>query len=261
MKRQISVIALLSACLPFVPAIARAQETDSNADDNHQTSVEVGLGLGVFIAPKYPGAEDFLVLPLPALDLSAGRVFVNRDGIGVNVVDADGFTIGVSGFVELGRDENDDPVRLRGLGDIDAVPQGRLFVSKRFGRVMARATVKHAFGETNGTTLDLDAGMAFPIASGVIFAGPTVSFADSKYADGFFGVSSQQALAGQREVYDASPGLYQVGVNAGANFVLTDRWSLGAFASYRYLVGDAGNSPVIAERNQPAGGLFLSFRF
>lgn len=262
MKHSTFLLSLLPVSLLLaVPDNGLAQESEVDAETSDRPSVDAAIGPGVLIAPKYPGADDFLVLPLPALDVSVGGVFLNRDGLGVRLVDVDGLTIGLSGFFELGRDEDDDPVRLRGLGDIDAVPQGRLFVSKRFGRMMARATLKHAFGQTDGTTLDLEAGMAFPIASGVIFAGPMVSFADSRYADGFFGVSSQQALAGDRQVYDASPGVYQVGINAGANFELSDRWSLGAFASYRYLVGDAGNSPVIADRDQPAGGLFLSYRF
>jgi MipA family protein len=261
MRHRQILTSIFSAHLVLAPGAALAQEADSDPETQNGIEIDAAIGPGIFIAPKYPGAKDYLVLPLPALDLTAGRFFLNRDGLGINVVDVDGLTIGLSGFVEFGRDENDDPVRLRGLGDLDAVPQGKLFVSKQFGRMMARATLKHAFGATDGTTLDLEAGMAFPLSSGVIFAGPIVSFADAKYADGFFGISADQAVAGQRPAYDPDPGLYQVGINAGANFPISDRWSAGAFASYRYLVGDAGKSPVIADRDQPAAGLFLSYRF
>jgi outer membrane scaffolding protein for murein synthesis (MipA/OmpV family) len=262
-----TIAALLMVNAPGVHAQSTGDQTmdeDIGPPPPNPSGLSLTAGPGLAVAPKYPGADTYRVLPLPSIDLRYGRFFFNRDGLGVSLINEPpgGWQVGVAAFVDFDRRERDDPVRLRGLGNIDTALQGRFFVAKGLGPVMARATLAHDFGGTNGTTLDLSAGFRTNLTDrAMLFAGPTLSLADDKYMQGFFGITDAQAQRGSRSAYDASAGLYKVSLNAGVNFALSPKWSAGAFASFGYLVGDAGRSPVVAQREQPGGGIVLSHRF
>jgi hypothetical protein len=61
--------------------------------------------------------------------------------------------------------------------------------------------------------------------------------------------------------YPAKSGINTVGGSAGATYLLTDHWSLGAHVSYGKLQGDAANSPVTTDKTQRVYGAFVMYRF
>ncbi|PHR14266.1 MAG: hypothetical protein COA41_17810 [Sphingopyxis sp.] len=245
------------ACFSAQPAFA---QREMQSDD-----LALSIGAGVIIGPEYLGSDDLRVLPVPVLDIRKGRFFLNaREGLGADFVKNSDSTFRLSGsiFARFGRDETDDPVRLRGLGDMNVAPQAKLSASKAFGNAGVRASLAHDFGASNGTTLDI--GASYRIAAGksvMLFGGPGLHFADDKFSQAFFGVSPSQAIRGGRAAYRAKGGLYQLGISAGANWMIDSDWSVTAFGGLNYLVGDAGNSPVVARREQPSAGLLVTRRF
>jgi outer membrane protein len=148
-------------------------------------SLRFSAGPGAVVAPKYPGADEYRVLPIPAVDLSYGRVFFNsRDGLGVDVLNdrKTALRIGASAFVRPNRKEAFDPVRLRGLGDIGVAPQLRVFVRKGFGNFEVGALASRDIGGSDGATLDLNAAYRLRAGRAFLSLGPAVSLADGRFA-------------------------------------------------------------------------------
>lgn len=73
---------------------------------------------------------------------------------------------------------------------------------------------------------------------------------------------AQSAMsAAQLPAYDAKAEFKNISVEVGANYKLTDRWSMTTKLGYSRLLGDASNSPVTASKSQYSGGIGLSYTF
>jgi outer membrane protein len=218
----------------------------------------------VIVAQKYPGAEEYRALPIPAVDVSYGRVFFNgRDGLGVDLVNnrEANLRVGVSAFVRPDRKERFDRERLRGLGNIDVAPQVRAFVRKGFGAFEIGALGSRDIGGSDGATLDLNAAYRTPVGRAFLSVGPTISIADDRFAREWFGITPAQATRGARQAYSAKGGIYQVSGSVALVAPLSRRWTLAGFGGYAQLVGDAADSPVVGREGGPIGGVTLSYRF
>jgi len=91
--------------------------------------------------------------------------------------------------------------------------------------------------------------------------GPEITWASNQYAQTFFGISAAQSEIAGIAAYQAKSGINTVGGSAGATYMLTDHWSLGAHVSYGKLQGDAANSPVTTDKTQRMYGAFVMYRF
>lgn len=220
---------------------------------------QISLGPGVLIGPRYPGAAKVRALPIPALEARNGAVFLNgREGLGVDLFDTGGLRGGAAMFFRSGRKESDDRLRLAGLPEIDVAPQARIFAVQRWRSVQVRALVGRDLGGGSGTTLDLDTSLAVGVGNGVrLSAGPQASFGDGRFMRTYFGVAS----GGARRPYAIGGGLYQAGVGIGLFTRVGQRWGLGGTISANWLQGAAARSPVVGNRTQINGGLFLTYAF
>jgi MipA family protein len=77
----------------------------------------------------------------------------------------------------------------------------------------------------------------------------------------FFGIDTAQSEIAGVAPFRARSGINTVGGSAGATYLLTDHWSLGAHIGYGKLQGDAADSPVTTDKTQRTYGAFISFRF
>ncbi|HYC02132.1 MAG TPA: MipA/OmpV family protein [Azospirillaceae bacterium] len=254
------VLKYAALALFLVPAAAQAQRPAERTGD-----WQVSLGAAAIVGPEYPGAKDYRVLPVPSLEVTwRDRVFLNaRDGLGVNLLTGgDGLRAGAALHARFGRDDGDDRVRLRGMGDIDAAPQLRLFAEQRIDQISLSATLARDFGGGDGTTLELGARWFQPLGGGTALTlGPTLALGDGKFARTWFGVSERQARVGERARYDADAGIHSVGFGGGVIHPLSERWTLALFGGYDRLVGDAADSPVVAREGAFTGALSLSYGF
>jgi outer membrane protein len=94
-----------------------------------------------------------------------------------------------------------------------------------------------------------------------LFIGPEITWANSQYAQTFFGINAAQSEIAGIAQYRAKSGINTVGGSAGATYMLTDHWSLGSHVSYGRLQGDAANSPVTTSKTQRMYGAFVMYRF
>lgn len=262
--RRLARPSALAILLLLAPGLGIAQ-TPGGAAGSAPAAPDwsIRLGAGVGAVPRYPGARDYRVVPLPDVDITyRNTVFLSgRDGFGIYAYRDRLITLGASIWMRGGRDE-DDGDRLRGLGDIDTAAQARVFGRLAIGRARLGATLARDLGGSDGFTVDLNLSTDFrPFERLTISPGIGTTIGDNRYTQAWFGVTPAQAARSTLPAFDAGAGFVSVTGFVRANYALTDHWSVGSMVAVQRLLGDAADSPITERRTSPTGFLSLSYRF
>ena len=242
---------------------------------------EVSVGAGAMYSPKYEGSDNMEFEALPMLDVEwNNRVFLNPgDGLGVHVINNDDFEVDVSVGYEEGRKESDDRTNLNGLGDVDGAATANISASYELGPVEPYVELSKHMGGSNGLLAEIGAETMIPL--GMIFGerrgmhhgsedgphGPALNigvsstWADDNYMEDFFGVTSTQSGRSGLAQYNASSGFKSVDAEVGVMYPLGDSWAVNAMVEYSQLIGDAADSPIVKDKGQFSGGMFISYKF
>lgn len=211
--------------------------------------------------PEYPGADEYEVSPLPHVDIVwKDRVFLNEGrGLGVYALKGQTYSLGASIAYHGGRDDDD---RLRGMGEIDATAQARVFGQIQLGRLSLGTTFARDLGEGEGSTLEFNASTPFALGQRwTLKPGIKATFADDDYMESWFGVSAPQAAASGLGRYRPDGGLMSAGVFLNTSYQLTQRWTVSSSLKLEKLMGDAADSPVVEQELQPSLGVTVGYRF
>ena len=85
----------------------------------------------------------------------------------------------------------------------------------------ARRTLTDIGGKQQGTRLSLGAEARYPVSDTIaLSAGPSVTWADAKYTQTFFGVDAAQSARSGLAVRTANAGLNSVGFSVGALWII-----------------------------------------
>ncbi|WP_417321172.1 MipA/OmpV family protein [Emcibacter sp.] len=213
---------------------------------------DVTVGIAGEYSPVSPGVDKRKFDVLPYVDIEyKDRYFLNFErGLGAYLLRSDDefeYALGAAvGYAE-GRDESDARVELDGLGDIKATAEAVLFAEVEIGFIEVELEVAKAFGGHDGLTVELSAGIDAPLTDR-LFVGvePFIAYADKKYTQSYYGVSSSQAAnSATYSKYDAGGGFESYGVELEANYKITQNWSAIISTSYTRLLGDAKDSPIV----------------
>ncbi|SEK13375.1 Outer membrane scaffolding protein for murein synthesis, MipA/OmpV family [Paraburkholderia diazotrophica] len=229
---------------------------------------EVRLGIGSTLEPRYDGSDRYHTLVGPSVDIRyKDLAFLSTgEGVGVNVLQGNNWRVSIAAVYDLGRRAHDDPSRLDGLGNINPAPEvklaGEYVISKEFPLVF-RGTVTRSFGGSNGWVADLGAYMPLPGSSENFFwfAGPSVTFADSKYMNSWFGVNAAQAAASQYARYDASAGLKSAGFGVTLIWFVDKHWFVTADGAIKRLLGSAAGSPITQSKTNGVCDVSINYQF
>jgi outer membrane scaffolding protein for murein synthesis (MipA/OmpV family) len=209
------------------------------------------VGAAAAVQPLYDGARPYRLMGLPVVNVRyRDLAFLSTDeGVGVNLLRDANWRAGVAVTYDLGRDEDDYPSRLRGIGDIRPAPEAKLFAEYVLSPdvpLVLRANLRRALGGSDGWIGDLGAYLPLPGSSDrfVWFAGASLTFADSRYMERWFGVGEAQVARSGYRRYEASAGLKSVGFGANAVWVAGTHWLLGASLAVARLTGAAADSPL-----------------
>lgn len=221
------------------------------------------VGLSAQLSPKFDGSSQYRVLGGPSFDLRYRDIaFLSTgEGLGVNILRGKHSRAGIALTYELGRSA-DQSVALRGLGDVSAAPELKLFAEGVLFPLVGRADVRRALGGYNGWAADL--AVYLPIAGSEKFfmlIGPSVAFGDGSYMQHFFGISPAQSQASGRPVYTAGGGIKSVSFGTNATLFLTDHWFLNSILAVDRLLGDAAHAPTTSERTQFATTFTAGYDF
>ncbi|GAA5165333.1 MipA/OmpV family protein [Viridibacterium curvum] len=225
------------------------------------------LGGGVGLRPRYEGSDEHALRALPIIRAYAnspvGRFGLGEGGLNWSVRPAEGLNLGLSLGYQRGRKESASQ-ELRGLGDVKGGTEVGAFGNYRIGRAFVRAgakTLTTGTGKT-GTTAELGLGYLFRLNDKLaLIPSADVVWANDKYMQRYFGVSSEQSLNSGLPVYTAGSGLKSAGVGLMLRYRVTDAVNVFALARESVLLGDAADSPVTRNRSQPQLMLGASYRF
>lgn len=263
----------------LVPTCAFAADYIVTPDVVIETPVQSrwGLTVGGFagFAPAYEGSDKYKFVGYPLIipkyygdsydPMAAPRVTVKGiDDVRLSLLRFGALDLGPVVGYNFGRDE-DDASRLGGLGDIDGGLNVGAFAALRFAPFFVDgAYVQQVTGDDVGHTLRFGAGWEDKITDRLTGrAYLSTAYASADYMDAHFSVTPAQAATSSANLaaFDAGSGFKNVSLEIGADYKLTDRWSMNSTLGYSRLLGDAADSPVTATANQFSGGLGLTYTF
>jgi len=144
--------------------------------------------------------------------------------------------------------------RLQGLGEIDAAPVLSVGGAFKLAGLPLAAELRHAFGSHDGTQLDLGLKAPWKIGSHVdLSIAPAITWADRRYMQAFFGVTSAQAAASRYAAYDARSGLKSAQLTVDMDMALSRWWHVNATVQAKRLLQDAADSPITEKTTQVSG--------
>lgn len=215
------------------------------------------LGVSAGVAPLYNGSKPYRVQEGPVIDVRYyNTAFASvGEGLGVNILHGDHYRAGVALGFDLGRNVSDYESHLYGLGTISPAPFvkvfGEIVVAKIFPLVL-RVDARQLVGGADGAVGDVSAYLPLPGSSKhfVMFAGPSITFADRLFLRKVYGVTAAQSLASGYPEFFPQTGESAEGVGFSATWFVTKHVLVNLNAALDRLRGDASASPITQERTQ-----------
>lgn len=260
--RRLLLTAAAGLALLSGPALAKpAGKADQNKDG---WSFTVGA-LGAY-APDYEGSDDYEFGGAPVIDITYGNFFFGRSGLGFGVPVSEDLTVGLSLVGDGGRDQDDNRA-LRGLGDIDATAEVKVFAEWDLGAFSLSAKVSQDVLGEGHEGMQVSLGADIPLVRSrelILSLSPSATWASDNYMNAYFGIDARQAVRSGRATYKAEAGFKDVGVSLVGIHPLNDNWAVMGIVSYQRLLGDAADSPIVdrdgtADQGTVAVGLTYQF--
>lgn len=240
---KLAAIALLAATALAAPAGAQ------NVLGVSEMSFDVGLG--VTYGPDYMGSDDGGASPWFILE----NVTLGTPGN-----EKQGFSV-LPSFGYRGKRDTDDHDRLNGMDDIDRA--GEIGVRLRYisGPFNSYGTLRKGFGGHDGLLGEIGTKYRYRANDKLtLWSGVELQLADDEFTGTYFGVTPSESITSGHGVYNPSGGAYAANVSLEARYMVTPNTSLMGKISYERLLGDAADSPLVENRNQPSISIGVSRR-
>jgi MipA family protein len=278
-----TALTLLAACgAAWVGADAHAQS--ANTSDSPWS---ISVGAAVVSAPEYEGASKRATGLLPDVSIGYktrdyGRFTLGGKGRGLSwtIVDQDAYSFGIGLSGDAGRTDSKDGTafkpgskRLLGMGEIKQSLEFTAFGHVTLGvpfflQVSKGASagqpdpVNFSTKGPGGTHIELSSEIPYEVSKSLSLSlSPTISWADTKFTQSYFGVTAAQAARTGFAEFKAKGGIRSVGVSLGANYKIDSNWSANAGASFSQLQGDASKSPLTQKKGQAQIAAGVSYKF
>ncbi|AQV97525.1 structural protein MipA [Cupriavidus necator] len=275
-----SMALLLAAGAILAPGLASAQTPAPLAEWQFSAGIpleklfeeeipvwQVRLGAAGMVRPRYDGSSNYTFIAGPSVDIRyRDLAFASiGEGLGVNLLRGKNWRAGIALAYNLGRRAEENSPILDGMGNINPAPEGKLFaeyvVSKEFPLVL-RIDARRSLGGSDGWVGDIGAYMPLPGSTEKFFwfAGPTVTLADSRYMNAWYGVSDSQARAG-RPAYHTGGGIKSYGFGVSTVWYFTKHWFATSDVAISQLAGNAANSPITRKATNGVVDLSVNYEF
>ncbi len=259
MKRRLVIIFLTVGM--FMISLAANQSVIAQ-----QTRIDLGLGVGV--APDYEGSEDYQAVPLPYASVYwSNHMAVNLLGnkAKVNLIPSPIWKGGVIGEYIPERDDVDNN-RVDKLKDVDASIMLGGFFGFEYNKWSASIEAMQDVADGNdGAIIRLNGGYKIPINQTLnLSLGVFTTWADEDYMEAYFSIDGADAARSGLHTFDADEGFKDVGLNLLASYKPWEHWGFMGLASYKRLLDDAEDSPVVddeGDANQLSAGVLVFYRF
>jgi outer membrane scaffolding protein for murein synthesis (MipA/OmpV family) len=230
-----------------------------------EASLSGTVGAGVIYHPEFEGSGSSEYDFFPYLNLNYGPIFLRTEnGLGIKFEFMSGdLEIAPAINYRLRRDEDSSEL-LRGMGDVEDTLTLGGSITYRMDSLSLKAKAAHGLSGDNGLVVDLSAGYhnSFnPNLHWNVIA--STSVANGDYNQAFFGVTPEQSARSGYPVYTPESGFKDVGLGASVDYFFSQKISLDIFASYKHLMGEAADSPIVQKGSpeQFSTGLILLYHF
>lgn len=264
-RHALQCLPIAFGCFWFTHACADDQDASVNPAGGDEWKVSVGPGL--MLSPRYPGARELRLLPIPSLDISYDdRIYSQGlDLIGVNVLRGkdDSYHVGAALSLDFqSRSESDDP-HLRGLGNVNEGPKLKLFADYSVSFLRGSlAAYQDIAGTGQGLLVSADLYANLPLTSRLLVSfGPGATWANAEYTRSLFGVSGAQSAASGLPVFNTSAGLRDVHLNTYVSYDITKKWVGSLAVTVGRLQQDAAHSPITERREELNVVAAINYRF
>jgi len=216
-----------------------------------------GVGIGAY--SDYIGSDDYKWGAAPIAHVSFGGeryVSLLANDLRVNIIDDRNWRLGPEFLYRFERDDVDDDVVSK-LHKIDGSANLGLFggyiwkdpaeLRKQFGITL------WGLWDVSSVSKGWNAGVnvfgMYPVARPVtLAAGAGATYGDGNYTDTYFGVSGADSLASGLPAFSAGGGMRDARCWVMAMLHLSEKWHTGAGLLYSRMLGDAADSPIVADR-------------
>src|SRR5882757_5117867 len=236
-------------------AISLSDTPDAEPSVGGKTSIVIGAAARV--APVYEGSKTTKVSPFPYVDIHGlfhDRVFISDiRGLGINIVDAGAFRMGVAFNDRGGRTSSDSP-RLRGLPDIGSAASVSGFMTYSVKPFAFEFKVQRELGSRPGTEAELGASFAMaPSPRWHVSLGAQLNWHDGKFNQKYFGVTAAEAaqasaMGNSMTAYVPGSGIGTVGMTATSVYAMTEHWGFVTRLGLRDVIGSAEKDSPLTQR-------------
>lgn len=255
----------------LLPLFAIASPGVAAAQQPPQDTVFVAGGIAA--VPRFEGADSYQPIPLPIARANWEYRYIAIEGpsIRANIVNDPAFEAGPLVSIVLGRSGDLGSLAVERLGSIKVAAEVGAFAGYNLN-LTSSSRLRFGIDASHDVTGIHDGWQArtslgYSIAPSQrlrLNATATATFADGNYALTYFGITPSGSVASGLAAYDLDGGLKDVGLGLTGSYSLSRRWSLTAIGSYRRLLGDFADSPIVSREgspNQLFAGLGLGYAF
>ncbi|MGQ3048539.1 MAG: MipA/OmpV family protein [Niveispirillum sp.] len=259
--------------LQLLLAILTASAFSPAAAQETRWSGSIAAGIGT--RPEYMGSKDQEPVPYVAGELNYDRYFLEAQGKEVSLGTwlTPSMSLGVLFDVESGRDDSVKNDRVSRLPKIDDAMQLGAFARYAWRGVLDRrdeltmdVTWLSDVSDTHDGVVG-SLGLAYGRKLGDRWSfggGVRLTYVDDSYAGTYFGITPAMAAASGMPAFRAGGGVRDVGLSAKLSYALTDNWNIQLLGSYKQLLGDFKDSPIVKQdgrAGQLSGALAIGYRF
>lgn len=221
-------------------------------------------------APRYPGAEGYIVVGYPGIDMrrpgETRRFSAPDDNFSVSLYDDDYLRVGPTARFVAGRYFADDRHHLFGFRDTRfAIEPGIFLEVYPLPSIRLRGELRQGLYGHHGTVGTIGADYILPTGRWELSIGPRVNVGDASFARKYFGVTAVDAALNGRVTPYALTSFVAAGVIGAATYTPDEVWAYTAFAGYTRILGEAANSPLVrrpfGSPDQVTLGLKISYTF
>ena len=220
--------------------------------------------------PNYEGADGRDLDLLPLVDISIGKSFFlnlegfsnSERGLGAYFLKNRVLELGGSfGYYES-RDEEDDD-KLKNLGNVGDGIDGRIFAKIHLSNYSVFAQIRNDLSNSHdGALYILGADYLHKPSSHTSWRfESSLTFADDNYMRSYFGIEEAQANISGLNRFKAGSGFKDLSLDWIYNVDISRQWGLKGVVGYKFLAGDAADSPVVSSRSQATFGIGLVYKF
>jgi outer membrane scaffolding protein for murein synthesis (MipA/OmpV family) len=184
-------------------------------------------------------------------------------GLGLGIINSDGFRAGPVIGYEGGRSSSSDP-HLTGLGNLEPSIMAGAFVAYRWGAFDLGGTFRQAVTHSNNGLVgrvQLDYNTSFFANRLDLEVGPEVDLGDGRFERTWFGVSDSQSGRSALPAFSLGGGVTDAGAHVIFNYRVSDHFLLRATGDIRQFEGSASHSPIVETKTQGFIGIGVGYHF